>query len=148
MSPNDTITDDALLDIADPFADGPQTREAAPWIEDARRQFQAIAELPCNWDGDNALPPKRGVIDGGFCLLVCLSCGGDISKPHINPTRDGGVQMEWEVGTRSFEIEVVGLGAASYFYQDLTGVEEEGEIFVREQLDTVIRMIKRVENAG
>jgi hypothetical protein len=68
-----------------------------------------------------------------------------LPKPHINPTRDGGVQFDWEEGPRYFEIEVQGAGEASYLWRDdAAAVEEEGTISEGKPLDAVLQFVQRV----
>jgi len=117
----------------------------AAWLDDAKLEFEAIEQLSEGWDCDGALPPNPAVINGGISLLESLAEMPMIPKPFINPTRNGGVQFEWEVGPRYFEIDVVSPGAAAYFFQDKTAqIEAEGQVFVEESLEDVVRFIWRV----
>jgi hypothetical protein len=115
------------------------------WLDAAVKQLRAIAELPQSWDGDAAAAPDRRILDAGRDLLRSLHQVPGIPKPHINPTRDGGVQFEWESDTGYFELEIVGIRAASFFFQDkASGAECEGEIFEGESLNEVVQYIRRV----
>ena len=82
------------------------------WLEQAARQFQAIANLPDGWES-YAPPPDVEKLEAGWRLLLRLCQAGDLPKPHINPTRNGGVQFDWEEGPRYFEIEMEGAGVPS-----------------------------------
>ena len=163
MSPGYRITDEDLevpqtfsqpedtrIVQADPAPSArPWAQAACDWLEDVARQFRAIARLPSGWDCDGASPPNPEVLDRGFSLLECLARVSTVPKPHVNPTRNGGIQFEWESTSRYFEIEVVAPGAATYFYQDRTAnLEDEGEIFVDESLDVVVRQIWKVAAAS
>jgi len=122
-----------------------QGATACAWLEEAARQFRAIANLPHGWDSYGAPPPDIGKLESGWRLLLRLCRTEDLPKPHINPTRDGGVQFEWEEGPRYFEIEVGGAGKASYFWRDdAAAVEEEGTISEGESLDATVRFIRGV----
>jgi hypothetical protein len=81
---------------------------------------------------------------GGLLFLLCKD-DPELLKPHVNPTRDGGVQFEWEVGQRYFELEVEAERAATYlFCDDAKRVEETGEIFEGESHASVLDYIHRV----
>jgi hypothetical protein len=118
------------------------------WLHEAAEQLRAISRLAEDWDGDQAASPDRMLLYSALSFLWWLHQVPGIPKPHINPTRDGGVQFEWEAGPRYFEVEVVGRGAASYFYQDQDArIEQEGEIFEDEPLTDVVRYIELVASA-
>jgi hypothetical protein len=115
------------------------------WLESAVVQFDAIASLPDGWDGEGASRPDRRSLEAGWELLTSLSRAEGVTKPHVNPTRSGGVQLEWANGPRYFEIEVGATRGATYLYRDIdAGREETGEIFEREPLHAIIEYIRRV----
>jgi len=89
--------------------------------------------LPQGWDSNGAAPPIPTVIVGAESLLLSLCHDPALPQPHIHPTRSGGVQFEWENGSRYFEIEVQGERAATYFYSDDdTRTETNGLIFAEQ----------------
>lgn len=149
MSPGCAITD-KQVERSGSFDDPPDLASnrkcgARGWIDDAVEQLVAISELSAGWDSSGAPSPDKSILQGAFGLLKCLHECGDIPRPHINPTRDGGVQFEWESGSRYFEIEVVAPMAAGYFYEDAaTGTQEEGQVFVDESLEAVLSYIRTV----
>jgi hypothetical protein len=115
------------------------------WLEQAARQFRAIANLPHGWDSYGSPPPDADKLEAGWRLLLRLCQAGDLPKPHINPTRDGGVQFDWEEGPRYFEIEVKGPAEATYLWCDeAAGAEETGTISEGEPLDAVVAFVRRV----
>jgi hypothetical protein len=125
--------------------EGLQPAGRCEWLEEAARQFRAIANLPPGWDSHGAPPPDVGKLEAGWRLLLGLCQAGDLPKPYINPTRDGGVQFDWEKGPRYFEIEVEGAGKASYFWRDdAAAIEEEGAISDDGSLDAVVGFVRRV----
>ena len=126
-------------------AEGIPSTASCDWIEQAARQFRAIAKLPHGWDSYGSPPPNVEKLEAGWRLLLCLCQAGDLPKPHINPTRDGGVQFDWEEGPRYCEIEVQGAGEASYLWRDdAAAVEEEGTISEGEPLDAIVQFVRRV----
>jgi len=127
------------------LVEGLQSGVHCEWLEQAARQFEAIADLPHGWDSYGAPSPDVDKLKAGWQLLVRLCHAGDLPKPHINPTRDGGVQFDWEEGPRYFEIEVEGAGKAGYFWRDdVAAIEEEGAISEEDPLDAVVGFVRRV----
>jgi hypothetical protein len=115
------------------------------WLEQARRQLDAIAGLPQGWDSHGSPPPETRNVEAAWTLLVCLCQAAGLPKPHISPTPSGGVQFEWEQGPRYFEVELVTERAAVYlFCDDDAAVEECGQIFEEESLEPVLRYVWRV----
>lgn len=115
------------------------------WLERVAAQFEAIAKLPYGWDGDGAPRPEICTLEAAWGLLTSLCRAWDVPKPHVNPTRCGGVQLEWENGARYFEIELVAQRAATYLYRDDDSSEEiVGEIFEQEPLHGILNFIWRV----
>jgi len=143
MKPQFTITE-ALVERV--MSNDPRRIAArCDWLEDIRTQFSAIASLPDGWDGNGALHPDIRSLEAAWGLLASLCRAEDVTKPHVNPTRSGGVQLEWENGSRYFEIDVVAERAATYLYRDCdSGVEDTGEVFEGEPLLSIIRFIRRV----
>jgi len=116
------------------------------WWPDITIELQAIASLPGRWDSHGAPSPDVNKVEAAAGLLFCLCQNTDLPKPHVNPTRNGGVQFEWEVGERYFEIEVVAERAATYLYcDDAAHMEETGDIFEDEDpLEPVRDYIRKV----
>ena len=142
MHPSFAIADDLME----------QTQLAVPlivgrcnWLQDAARQFQAIRHLPEGWDGDGAALPDNVALETAWSLLVSLCTAADLPKPHVNPTRAGGVQFEWDGGDRYFEIEIDTHRVINYFFRDdQRRNEESGDIAIGQPLDRLIAYIQRV----
>lgn len=121
-------------------------RSAAPceWLDDVARQFETIANLPEGWDTYRAPRPDVRILNSGWWLLLSLCRAGNIPRPDVNPTRTGGIQLEWEEGSRYFEIELIDGNTAAYFYRDdCLGLEEEGELSVGGRLGDVVEYLRR-----
>jgi hypothetical protein len=115
------------------------------WLPDVWKQLQAMASLPDGWDSYGAPSPDTNKLEAAWGLLVCLCDNADLPKPYVNPTRNGGVQFEWEAGERYFELEVVAERAATYLYCDNAAhVEETGNVFEEESLEPVLAYIRSV----
>lgn len=118
------------------------------WLLFARKQLDAIASLPEGWDSHGAPSPDLRLVEAARGLIECLSHSPALPQPHINPTRAGGVQFEWEAGARYFELEVVAERAAEFLYsEEDTGVEITGDVFEEESLDQVLAHVYSIENA-
>jgi len=115
------------------------------WLPNVWEQLETLASLPDGWDSYGAPSPDLNKVKAAWELLNCLCDATDMPRPHVNPTRSGGVQFEWEVGNRYFELEVVGERAATYLYcDDAAKVEETGDLFEGESLESVLGYISKV----
>ena len=115
------------------------------WLPFVRKQLQAIESLPNGWDSYRAPSPDAILVSSARGLIECLAPVADLPQPHVNPTRNGGVQFEWESGERYFELEVTAERAAEYLYcDDAAHVEEAGNLFEGESLQDVLAFIRRV----
>jgi len=121
-------------------------REPQPaWLPFVRKQLEAIAALPEGWDSYGGASPDPRLVWGAQSLIECLAQAPGLPQPHVNPTPSGGVQFEWEVGDRYFEVEIVAGRAATYLYcDDAAGVEETGNIFELESLEPVLAFVRMV----
>jgi hypothetical protein len=116
-----------------------------PWLPFVRKQLQAIESLPDGWDSNGAPSPDARLVAAARGLVECLGQVADLPQPHVNPTRNGGVQFEWESRERYFELEVMAERAAEYLYCDEAAhVEETGNLFEEESLEEVLTFIRRV----
>ena len=142
MYPQFTIAEDLMerTQLAVPLVVG-----RCHWLQDAARQFQAIDKLPEGWDGDGASRPKARSLEAAWGFLVSLCSAGDLPKPHLHPTRDGGVQFEWEDSSRHFEIEVAAEGAITFFFRDdASKTEDHGDILTGQSFDRIFDYVRRV----
>ena len=142
MSKQFTISEERLEEVLGVERSRPMDR--CDWLEDVAKQFRAIANLPHGWDSYGSPPPDIRKLDAAWGLLTRLCQVSEFSKPHVNPTPDGGVQFDWEEGQRYFEIEVA-QRAVTYLFCDYdAGVEDSGEIFDEDPLDRIARYVRRV----
>ncbi len=116
---------------------------SAPWLPTALAALGVIAKLSANWDSYQSDPPTPEIIETAKQLLTDLAKDPKLPRPYVNPTRSGGVQIEWEHGQRYFEVEVhTHLGAHLLYSGD--GVEEKSCYMQGDRLDTIIEYIHRV----
>jgi hypothetical protein len=118
---------------------------ACPWLATALDQLAAIRRLPPGWDSDGADAPVTRIIDDAEHLLtrLCRESPG-LSAPHVYPTRSGGVQFEWELRDRYFEIEVAEEAAHFFFQDEPEGFEQSGTIQAEESLDELLSCLKKM----
>lgn len=115
------------------------------WLPFVSKQLDAIASLTLGWDSYGAPGPDIRLVAAAQGLIECLAQVADVPKPHVNPTRSGGVQFEWEAGDRYFELEVVDERVATYLYCDeVACVEDTGKVREQESLEPVLAYIRRV----
>lgn len=111
----------------------------------AEIQIDAIRSLRKGWDSYGADPPDEPTLEAGRSLLWSLSEVVEIPKPHIYPTRSGGIQFEWELDGRYIELEVDSPQTATwYFCDEKTHAEEEGTLRVSDSLEEIVVLILRV----
>lgn len=85
-----------------------------PW---AREQLTVLEQYSENWDGYNAAIPSDEVILAAIGLLASLRAFFSVLEPTVNPIHDGGISLEWEMGSESLEIEIES-GKAIYLYKN------------------------------
>jgi hypothetical protein len=124
---------------------GAELTSSENWLDLARRQFDAVLRLQPGWDSNGADAPDPKLVGAAKALLENLCAGGSFPKPHISPTRSGGIQFEWEADGRYFEIEVTGEREATYLYQDTAArIEEAGTLREGEGRGKLLAYVDRV----
>jgi hypothetical protein len=97
------------------------------YAEFVRESLRAIASLRTGWDGYGAAPIGPDLIDTARDLLNRLP-DYRVDNPAIIPTADSSIQLEWTIGRRSLEIEIVGDGVARYLrWSPGEGIEDEAD---------------------
>jgi hypothetical protein len=117
-----------------PASDEVSLRVVAPdptgrldWLASAvERQLNDLLRLRPGWDGRRARPLTQAAVLRAVEIFACF--GEHILPPQIFPLPDGGVQLEWHVGS-SVEIEVDAEGEAHLLVAD-----DSGEIVINEEL--------------
>ncbi|MEI9936683.1 MAG: hypothetical protein WDO69_05615 [Pseudomonadota bacterium] len=79
-------------------------------------RIRALHELAENWDSYGAKPPTLSSLKTlGKIAPIFLERAGDsaaLAGLHIGPS-SGGVHIEWDVGSRTLEVEIEPTGEAS-----------------------------------
>ncbi|HUY32042.1 MAG TPA: hypothetical protein VMV69_04615 [Pirellulales bacterium] len=123
----------------------PGSAQCVGWLSIVKDQLCAIERLTPGWDSNGADSPDPRLLRAAWNLLECLCEESAIPKPHVNPTRRGGVQFEWEKGPRYFELEVDSERSAAYFFDDeIAQTESEGRISVGDPLEPILKFVQRV----
>ncbi len=117
--------------------------KTAHWLDTELAALFVISKLKSNWDSYQADPPTPEIIETAKQLLIDLAKDSKLPRPYVNPTRNGGVQIEWEYGQRYFELDVhTYMGVHTLYSGD--GVEEKSCYMEGDRLDTIIEYIYRV----
>ncbi len=92
-------------------------------------QLEAMRNLPENWDGYGAAPPRSGPIDAAIGFLRQCSGQTALPDPYVTPTRAGGVLLDWEQGSHQLEIEFDDSNHGSFVYVNReTGENASGNL--------------------
>lgn len=115
------------------------------WLDRARDQLDIIASLERGWDSYGADPPDPLMVEAAWKLLKELHRALHAPVPFLYPTRSGGVQLEWESGTRYLEVEVLSPNDLAYFYSDPSiQAESTGTILLEHATQELRLLIARV----
>ena len=97
------------------------------WLESIRERCSVLAMLPTNWDTYGAPPIPVATIQAAVGLLSRI-VGPGLPAPEVFPTPKGGLQFEWKVGRKAFEVEILAPGrVAALFVDEGAGSEWEDE---------------------
>jgi hypothetical protein len=96
-------------------------------LSDAR--LRELLALEADWDGYEARRIDGRAIAVAAGLVHALSRGTALLQPEIFPVADGGVQLEWCIGTMELEIEIEPGASSAVFVGDdrATGRHFDGE---------------------
>lgn len=107
---------------------GPHDRP--DWVDPAIEQVRTLFDLPEDWDGEGGERPADDVIQSAIGFLEFVAKYASVDRPHVSPTRSGGVLLEWENGPHQIEVEVLSRDAASYVLLNTdTDKERTGALF-------------------
>src|SRR5262249_7559945 len=79
----------------------------AAWMSEALQAVNAFENLRPGWDGRRSTPPRADVLELARRIVVAAARVPDAPAPHVAPVPGGGVQIEWHVGPRDLELEVL-----------------------------------------
>lgn len=89
------------------------------------QQLEAMRRMGENWDGYGAASPQPKVIDLAkeFTSLIEVMLRKNTTEAnilHVNPTRDGGVLIDWEDRSMQHEVELNPDGSISFLHLNKT----------------------------
>lgn len=102
-------------------------RELYPQLAPSLSILDKLAKLPANWDAEGSRPLEGTSIDGAK-HIAAVTAEQPIQQPHIVPISGGTVQLEWHIGNRLLELEILPDGSVEYLRLDEAGQADEGVI--------------------
>jgi hypothetical protein len=98
------------------------------WADAAGDRLAELLRLPAGWDGHNARPVSRAIVDFATYLLPRL-IGPGTPPAFIAPLPSGGLQLEWHRNGWDLEIEICAPSELYAYARELaTGREWECEL--------------------
>ena len=101
---------------ADALMTSPESQHSKAWRE-RMQELRAIRGYRDDWDGLGAQAPGPDLTDDVEAIL--RSCREDPSLPapdRILATPDGGVAVEWQLGSTVLEVEFTASGVAEFMH--------------------------------
>lgn len=77
------------------------------------KRLITVRKLPENWDSYGSPPPTESAFAIAIRLLTAIDFD-ELPSPRIIPVSGGGVQLEWDVGIRELELEIMSDGSMKY----------------------------------
>ncbi len=87
------------------------------WLSSALHRIRQISELPENWDSYGSTKVTSKALEASKTVLYQLH-EEVLPDPFICPVPGGGIQFEWEVGTRELELEFMPNGSIEFLTVD------------------------------
>jgi hypothetical protein len=101
------------------------TRALSQWQIQGIKRLQEILSLPKDWDSYGSSPPTQEAVNTAMKLMTGIDIDYFVA-PHVVPVSGGGLQLEWEAGTRELELEVLNDGSVEYLKSERGDpIEEE-----------------------
>ena len=83
------------------------------WQIEAVRDLIRIASLPHNWDSYGSPPPSKVATKVALNLLIHIRIEY-LPCARVTPVSGGGVQIEWDTGRRTLEMEILADGSIEF----------------------------------
>ena len=97
------------------------------WQKDVLKRLLELIRLPKNWDSYGSEPPRQSVANFAWLILGTLDLE-HLPTPFIAPVSGSGLQIEWHVGNRSLELEILIDGLVDYLKTEGAESLEEGQL--------------------
>lgn len=99
-------------------------KDFSPELKNNLLKLNEIKSLKRNWNGNNAKPIPRKIINKTKFLLINLD-----RQPQIFPTANDSIQIEYDGENKSYlELQVTKKNTLSFYKVDKFGKETEGAI--------------------
>jgi hypothetical protein len=97
-------------------------REVKSWLYG---ELDRLAALPPGWDREGADPMDPAIVTAARQLVAALP-DDTLGTPAVVPIADGNLQLEWNDGPRSLELEIADPRTIHYLkWLPEEGIEEE-----------------------
>ncbi len=110
------------------------------WFTEVDKTLDAISKLEPGWDSYDASAISPGAIARARFLLLNLSILLP-GKPYINPTRNGGIQIEYDVVDIYIEWVINDSDMVEYLYE-YENYEKSGTIGMKYVIEVCYAMAK------
>jgi hypothetical protein len=113
-------------------------------------RIRELAELPSNWDAEDADPPT-GMAVAAACYLILAATSSQERLDHSivvpitsSPIPDGGLQIEWEGPNGRIDVQTNPDGSYGYLVKWNEGRHARYEETDQAELETILALIVRV----
>jgi hypothetical protein len=93
--------------------------DSRPWLAEAQRSVSRLALLPDNWDGEGSPALSTVVLDEALRILSEID-SHEMPAAHIGPVSGGGLGIEWRLGERDLNLEILPDGSIEYLKAEKT----------------------------
>ncbi len=118
--------------------------ELPAWVLPVVRQLDHLLDLPPNWNGSASAPIEPRLAELAVnAVLVAVMPDERAPVPHVVPSVDGGLQLEWHRGGWDVEIQLTPMGEIWVDAAQVGGdLEWDGDFVARrEDLKLVLKSI-------
>lgn len=103
------------------------TRALSQWQIQGIKRLNKVLSLPENWDSYGSCPPTQDAANTAMDVLTRIDMDYFVA-PRVVPISGGGLQLEWEIGTRALELEILSDGSVEYLTTERREPRDEGRI--------------------
>jgi hypothetical protein len=93
------------------------TKGLPSWVRSVVPRLLRLRQLAADWDGRGSDPPSRWLVDQVLLHLEQTEID-NLPEPQVVPSCGGGVQLEWYMENREFEMDFRPDGAIEYLATD------------------------------
>src|SRR4051812_2906182 len=84
--------------------------DVAPWMSDVLQRVNAFEDLRPGWNGTRSPAVLREALVLARQLVVAAAQVEDLRAPNVGPVPGGGLQLEWRMGKKELELEILPTG--------------------------------------